>query len=40
MLRVHYRDGGTFLSPIVFKYYARKVAAPYINWRRRRLFNG
>ncbi len=38
MLRVHYRNGGKFLSPIVGKYYLRKLAAPLINWRRRRLF--
>jgi glycosyltransferase involved in cell wall biosynthesis len=38
MLRVHYRDGGHWLSPIVMKYYIRKIAAPLINWRRRRMF--
>lgn len=38
MLRVHYREGGRFFSPIVAKYYLRKLAAPYINWKRRRLF--
>ena len=38
MLRVHYRDGGSFFSLIVAKYYLRKLAAPLINWRRRRLF--
>lgn len=37
MLRVHYRDGGIFLSPIVAKYYLRKLAAPFLNWRRRRM---
>ncbi len=35
MLKVHYRDGGNFFSPIVFKYYLRKVAGPYIRWRRK-----
>lgn len=35
MLKVHYRDGGNFFSPIVLKYYLRKVAGPYIRWRRR-----
>lgn len=38
MLRVHYRDGGSPMAPIVAKYWVRKLAAPYINWRRRRLF--
>jgi hypothetical protein len=36
MLRVHYRDGGRLLSPIVAKYYLRKLAAPLLNWRRRK----
>ncbi len=35
MLRVHYRDGGSFLSVIVAKYYVRKLVAPLWNWRRR-----
>ena len=38
MLRVHYRNGGKWFAPIVAKYYIRKLAAPLINWRRRRLF--
>ena len=38
MLRVHYRDGGSWFAPIVAKYYVRKVVAPLINWRRRRTF--
>lgn len=38
MLRVHYRDGGSRFAPIVWKYYIRKLAAPLINWRRRRMF--
>ncbi len=38
MLRVHYRDGGSWLSPIVAKYWLRKLAAPWINARRRRMF--
>lgn len=37
MLRVHYRDGGSLFSPIVAKYYLRKLAAPLINWRRRKM---
>ena len=39
MLRVHYRDGGRFLSIIVIKYYLRKLVSPFINWRRRKLFD-
>ena len=35
MLRVHYRDGGSFISVIVAKYYVRKLIAPLWNWRRR-----
>lgn len=38
MLRVHYREGGSWLAPIVMKYYLRKIAAPLINWRRGRKF--
>jgi len=36
MIRVHYRDGGSFLSPIVAKYYIRKLIAPLWSWRFRR----
>ncbi len=39
MLRVHYRDGGSFFAPIVARYYARKLAAPFLNWRRRRMLS-
>ncbi len=38
MLRVHYRDGGKWHSPLVAKYYIRKIAAPLINWKRRKMF--
>lgn len=37
MVRVHYRDGGSFFSMIVAKYYIRKLIAPIWNWRRRRM---
>jgi len=37
---VHYRDGGSFFSPIVMKYLIRKLAAPMIKWKRRRMFDG
>jgi len=36
MLRIHYRDGGRFLSVIVAKYYLRKIIAPIWRWRFRR----
>ncbi len=36
MLKVHYRDGGSFFAPIVAKYYVRKMIAPVWNWRRRK----
>jgi hypothetical protein len=38
MLRVHYRDGGSFFAAIVAKYYLRRLLAPLLNWRRRRMF--
>ena len=38
MLRVHYRDGGSFFSVIVAKYYIRKLVAPLLNRRRRKKF--
>jgi len=40
MIRVHYRDGGSFFSVIVAKYYIRKLIAPLWNWRRRKMLNG
>ena len=39
MIRVHYRDGGSFFSVIVAKYYIRKLIAPLWNWRLRRMLN-
>jgi glycosyltransferase involved in cell wall biosynthesis len=33
MMRVHYRDGGSFFSPIVAKYYLRKIIGPLWKWR-------
>jgi len=39
MLRVHYRDGGSFLSVIVAKYYLRKWMSPLWNRRRRKMLN-
>ena len=38
MLRVHYRDGGSKLAPIVLKYHVRKLVSPLINWRRKKMF--
>jgi hypothetical protein len=37
MVRVHYRDGGSFFSMIVAKYYLRKLLSPILTWRRRRM---
>ena len=37
MIRVHYRDGGSFFSVIVAKYYIRKLVAPIWNRRKRRM---
>ncbi len=37
MVRIHYRDGGSFFAPIVAKYYVRRLIAPFWNWRRRRM---
>ncbi|NWF62957.1 MAG: glycosyltransferase [Chloroflexi bacterium] len=36
MLRVHYRDGGSFFSLIVAKYYLRKIIGPLWKWRIRK----
>ena len=33
MIRIHYRDGGSFFSLIVAKYYIRKLIAPLWNLR-------
>lgn len=37
MLRIHYRDGGSFFSLIVARYYLRRLLGPLLNWRRRKL---
>lgn len=39
MMRVHWRDGGSRLSPIVIKYFARRIIAPLINFRRKRMIS-
>lgn len=33
MIRVHYRDGGSFFSIIMAKYYLRKIIGPLWKWR-------
>jgi len=38
MLRVHRREGGSWFSVIYAKYFIRKLVAPVINWRRRKMF--
>ena len=37
MLRVHRREGGSWLSPLMAKYLVRRLAAPLLNWRRQRM---
>lgn len=37
MMQLHYRDGGSFLSIITAKYYLRRLVAPILRWRRRRM---
>lgn len=39
MMKVHYRDGGSFFSVIVAKYYTRKLMAPLWNWRKRKMLS-
>lgn len=39
MIRVHYRDGGSFFSRIVAKYYLRKLLSPILTWHRRRMLS-
>lgn len=38
MLRVHRREGGGPFSIIYGKYWLRKLVAPYLIWRRRKMF--
>jgi len=38
MLRVHRRMGGSRFSVIYARYLLRKLAAPYIRWKRQRMF--
>ncbi len=40
MIRVHKRDGGSFFSIIMAKFYLRKLLAPFITWRRNRRIVG
>jgi len=37
MIRVHYRDGGSFFSTIMVRYYVRKLIAPIWSWRRKQM---
>jgi glycosyltransferase involved in cell wall biosynthesis len=36
MIRIHYRDGGRVLSPIVAKYHLRRIIGPLWKWRIKR----
>ena len=38
MLKVHRRDGGSWFSLIYAKYFIRRIVAPIINLRRRKMF--
>ncbi len=38
MLKVHRRDGGWWFSMIYARYTIRRLLAPVINWRRRKMF--
>jgi glycosyltransferase involved in cell wall biosynthesis len=38
MLRVHNRDGGGYFAWIYVRYLARRLLAPWINWRRKGMF--
>jgi glycosyltransferase involved in cell wall biosynthesis len=38
MIKIHYRDGGKKLSPIIWKYWIRKIIGPYIRYKRRKMF--
>ena len=37
MVHIHQRDGGSFFSLIVLKYWVRVLAGPFIRYRRRRM---
>jgi glycosyltransferase involved in cell wall biosynthesis len=39
MLKVHFREGGSWFSIIGFKYWLRRILAPIIHSRRRRMLN-
>lgn len=39
MIRVHYRDGGKNISFITLKYHIRKLAAPFLVWKRKKMIN-
>ncbi|MCS6906984.1 MAG: glycosyltransferase family 2 protein [Anaerolineales bacterium] len=40
MLRVHYREGGSPFAIIVWKSWMRRLVAPYLRWKRRRMIGG
>jgi len=39
MLKIHFRDEGKWWQPIVLKYWTRKLVAPIIQFKRKRMLN-
>ncbi len=37
MIKIHYRNGGHWWHPIVWKYWLRKIVAPYIRYKRNKM---
>lgn len=39
MVKIHYRNGGKWWQPIVWKYWIRKIVAPYIQTKRKKMIS-
>ncbi len=39
MVKIHYRNGGKWWQPIVWKYWIRKIVAPYIRSKRKKMIS-